>query len=235
MIRLHDVHKFYGRQHVLKGIDLEVRSGEVVVLMGSSGAGKSTLLRCINFLERPSQGTVEVDGLVISAQNATRKQILALRRRTSMVFQHYYLFKHQTALQNVMEGLLTVKGLNRGEARRISVEFLAKVGLQDRMHHYPSQLSGGQQQRVAIARALAMNPKVILFDEPTSALDPDLVEEVLSVMKAVAKEGMTMVVVTHEVDFAKEVADRVVLLSDGKIVEDGPPETVLKKRGTASI
>jgi L-cystine transport system ATP-binding protein len=232
MIRLRDIHKVYRDQHVLKGIDLEVRTGEVVVIMGPSGAGKSTLLRCINFLERPSKGTIQVDDLVVSAENATRKQILALRRLTSMVFQHYHLFKHKTALENVMEGLVTVKGLSRSEAVRISTEHLEKVGLQDRLHFYPSQLSGGQQQRVAIARALALNPKVILFDEPTSALDPDLVEEVLLVMRAIAKEGMTMIVVTHEVNFAREVADRVVVLADGRIVDEGSPEDVLKKKKT---
>ncbi|OUM85941.1 MAG: amino acid ABC transporter ATP-binding protein [Bacillus thermozeamaize] len=232
MIRLRDIHKVYRDQHVLKGIDLEVHTGEVVVIMGPSGAGKSTLLRCINFLERPSKGTIQVDDLVVSAENATRKQILALRRLTSMVFQHYHLFKHKTALENVMEGLVTVKGLSRSEAVRISTEHLEKVGLQDRLHFYPSQLSGGQQQRVAIARALALNPKVILFDEPTSALDPDLVEEVLLVMRAIAKEGMTMIVVTHEVNFAREVADRVVVLADGRIVDEGSPEDVLKKKKT---
>ncbi|WP_126426883.1 amino acid ABC transporter ATP-binding protein [Brevibacillus marinus] len=230
MIRLRNIHKVYRDQHVLKGIDLDVHPGEVVVIMGRSGAGKSTLLRCINFLEQPTQGTIQVDDLVISAENPTRKQILAVRRLTSMVFQHYHLFKHKTALENVMEGLVTVKGLSRSEASRISREYLEKVGLQDRLHYFPSQLSGGQQQRVAIARALAMNPKVILFDEPTSALDPDLVEEVLRVMRNIAKEGMTMIVVTHEVNFARDVADRVVVLADGQIVEQGPPEEVLKKR-----
>lgn len=230
MIRLRDIHKTYGQHHVLKGIDLDVKTGEVVVLMGPSGAGKSTLLRCINFLERPSKGSVQVDELAVTAESATRKQILALRRMTSMVFQHYHLFKHKTALENVMEGLVTVKGMSRSEAERIGTEHLIKVGLQDRLHYYPSQLSGGQQQRVAIARALALNPKAILFDEPTSALDPDLVEEVLQVMRSIAKEGMTMIVVTHEVNFAREVADRVVVLADGKIVDEGPPDEVLKNR-----
>lgn len=234
MIRLREIHKFYGSHHVLKGVGVEVCDGEVVVIMGRSGAGKSTLLRCINFLERPSKGTVQLGDLVIDAEKVNKAQILDIRRRTSMVFQHYNLFKHKTALENVMEGLITVKKIGRKDAMRASAEYLEKVGLEDRMHYFPSQLSGGQQQRVAIARALALHPKVMLFDEPTSALDPDWVEEVLNVMKAVAREGMTMIVVTHEMSFAREVADRVVVLADGQIVEEGSAEDVLRRKRGAT-
>ncbi len=221
MIELGNIHKAFGRTEVLRGIDLQVNTGEVVVILGPSGSGKSTLLRCINFLEQPDQGTVSIDGLTVDSTKATKAEILALRQKTAMVFQHYHLFRNKTALENVMEGLVTVKRLPKPEALQKGVAFLEKVGLQDRLHFYPAQLSGGQQQRVGIARALAMQPQAILFDEPTSALDPELVGEVLAVMKGLAQEGMTMVVVTHEMNFAREVANRVVFMDGGSIVEQG--------------
>ncbi len=221
MIELQNIHKSFGRTEVLQDIDLTVRPGEVVVILGPSGSGKSTLLRCINFLEKPDQGTVRIDNLTVNAASATRPAILALRQKTAMVFQHYNLFRNKTALENVMEGLITVKRLPKPEALVKSTYFLEKVGLQDRLHFYPAQLSGGQQQRVGIARALAMEPQAILFDEPTSALDPELVGEVLEVMKSLAREGMTMLVVTHEINFAREVASHIVFMDNGMIVEKG--------------
>ncbi len=221
MIELGNIHKAFGRTEVLRGIDLKVNTGEVVVILGPSGSGKSTLLRCINFLEKPDQGTVRIDNLTVDSTKAAKAEILALRQKTAMVFQHYHLFRNKTALENVLEGLVTVKRLPKPEALQKSSAFLEKVGLQDRLHFYPAQLSGGQQQRVGIARALAMEPQAILFDEPTSALDPELVGEVLAVMKSLAQEGMTMVVVTHEMNFAREVANRVVFMDGGSIVEQG--------------
>lgn len=221
MIQLRGLHKFFGKHQVLNGIDLTVNKGEVVVILGPSGSGKSTLLRCINFLEPPTSGIVEVNGLAVNAEAATKKEILALRTATAMVFQQYNLFKNLTALHNVMIGLTSVKGLDRKAAREISEDILDKVGLRERINYYPSQLSGGQQQRVGIARALALGPEVLLFDEPTSSLDPELVDEVLAVMKKVAREGNTMIIVTHELGFAREVADRIVLMDNGVIVEAG--------------
>ncbi len=223
MIELTGIHKSFHRTEVLKGIDLQVKQGQVVVIIGPSGSGKSTLLRCINFLEKPNRGTIRIDRLTVDAERVTKPEILELRRNTAMVFQQYNLFRNKTALENVMEGLITVKRLPKPEAIAKSSYFLEKVGLQDRVHFYPSQLSGGQQQRVGIARALAMEPKAILFDEPTSALDPELVGGVLDVMKSLAREGMTMVVVTHEMNFAKEVANQVVFMDNGQIVEAGNP------------
>jgi L-cystine transport system ATP-binding protein len=225
MIELQNIHKSFGRTEVLHGIDLAVKQGEVVVILGPSGSGKSTLLRCINFLEKPDQGTVRIGEMTVSAAHASRAAILALRQKTAMVFQHYHLFRNKTALENVMEGLVTVKRLPKQEAEAKSLHFLEKVGLQDRLHFYPAQLSGGQQQRVGIARALALEPQAILFDEPTSALDPELVGEVLEVMKALAREGMTMLVVTHEMNFAQEVASHVVFMDNGVIVEEGNAAT----------
>lgn len=226
MIVLTGITKSFGRHQVLKGIDLTVEKGEVVVILGPSGSGKTTLLRCINYLEKPSGGRIDVGGLTVDCKTADKKDILALRRKTAMVFQQYNLFKHKTALENVMEGLLVVRKLGREEARERSIRLLEKVGLGAKLDAYPSQLSGGQQQRVGIARALALNPEVILFDEPTSALDPELVGEVLAVIRKIAKEGITMIVVTHEMGFAQDVANRVVFMDEGAVVEEGHPNEI---------
>ena len=229
MIQLTGLNTHYGDHHALQNINLQVKKGEVVVIIGPSGSGKSTLLRSINFLETPSSGTIQIDDCVVDAAHPHKKDILALRRHSAMVFQQYGLFAHKTALQNVMEGLVIVKKMPKAEAEKIATRELNKVGLGDRLNHAPAQLSGGQQQRVAIARALALNPNVILFDEPTSALDPELVGEVLETLKNIAKDGMTMMIVTHEIQFAKEVADRVIFMADGAIVEEGSVTEVLDK------
>ncbi|MDO4791166.1 MAG: amino acid ABC transporter ATP-binding protein [Buchananella hordeovulneris] len=234
MVSVKGVHKFFGDLHVLRGVDLEVRPGEVCVLLGPSGSGKSTLLRCINQLETIEAGRIEVEGeLQGYAERADGrlqvlkdKQIAAQRSRLGMVFQRFNLFPHLTALGNVMEAPVRVRGIKPAAAKRRALELLDQVGLADRADHYPAELSGGQQQRVAIARALAMDPEIMLFDEPTSALDPELVGEVLGVMKDLAAAGMTMVVVTHEMGFAREVADTVVFMDEGVIVESGAPDQV---------
>ena len=236
LIQIRGVHKFFGDLHVLRGIDLDVANGEVCVIMGPSGSGKSTLLRCLNQLETISAGESFIDGELLGYRkdpstgvlyDLTDKQIASQRSQIGMVFQRVNLFPHMTALENVMEGPIQVLGRPKEEVAREAQEYLELVGLGDRLNHYPSQLSGGQQQRVAIARALAMKPELMLFDEPTSALDPELVGEVLSVMQDLAKAGMTMVVVTHEVGFAREVADHVVFMDGGTIVEEGSPEDVI--------
>lgn len=236
LIQIHGVHKFFGDLHVLRGIDLDIANGEVCVIMGPSGSGKSTLLRCLNQLETISAGEIFIDGELLGYRkdpstgvlyDLTDKQIASQRSQIGMVFQRFNLFPHMTALENVMEGPIQVLGRPKEEVAREAQEYLELVGLGDRLNHYPSQLSGGQQQRVAIARALAMKPELMLFDEPTSALDPELVGEVLSVMQDLAKAGMTMVVVTHEVGFAREVADHVVFMDGGTIVEEGSPEDVI--------
>ena len=224
MIRLADVHKRFGAHEVIKGISAEVAKGEVVCIIGPSGSGKSTILRCINGLESYDRGEIAVDGLRVDRNS---RSIVAVRTQVSMVFQRFNLFPHRTALENVMEGPIYVKKEPREDAQTRGLALLARVGLAGREHAYPAQLSGGQQQRVAIARALAMNPKAILFDEPTSALDPELVGEVLQVMRALAEEGMTMLVVTHEMGFARDVADRVLFLDGGVIVEQGKARTLL--------
>jgi len=227
IVRITDLHKYFDRLHVLKGLNLEVQPQEVVCIIGRSGSGKSTLLRCINFLEEPSLGTIEVDGLSIPAGEKSRehrRHIHDIRLRTSMVFQEFNLFPHMTVLENVIEGPMTVKGMKREEAIKIAEMGLERVGLLIKRDEYPNRISGGQKQRVAIARALAMDPKVMLFDEPTSALDPELIGEVLMVMRRVAMDGMTMLVVTHEMVFAREVADRIIVMDDGEIIEQGPPE-----------
>ena len=229
MIRLEGVCKAFHHNQVLKGIDLEVRKGDVVVLLGPSGSGKSTLLRCINGLERADRGTIRIGELEVELAAAGRARIAALRNRTTMVFQNYNLFRNKTALENVMEGLIVVKGLPFAEARDRSARCLEQVGLADRIHHFPSQLSGGQQQRVGIARAMAMEPDVILFDEPTSSLDPEVVGGVLDVMKGLAGDGMTMMVVTHEMAFAREVANHVAFMDGGVIVEAGTPAQVFEQ------
>jgi ABC-type polar amino acid transport system ATPase subunit len=226
IIRVRDLHKYFGALHVIKGVDLDVASGEVVVVIGPSGGGKSTFLRCINFLEEPSAGTIEVDNVMIKAREPAgqrRKHIRDIRKKAGMVFQQFNLFPHMTALGNVIEAPITVKGLSKAEATEKAEELLAWVGLSEKRDEFPSRLSGGQQQRVAIARALCMEPKIMLFDEPTSALDPELIGEVVDVMERLANEGMTMVVVTHELHFARDVADRVILMADGVWAEIAPP------------
>jgi ABC-type polar amino acid transport system ATPase subunit len=231
-IRVEGLRKSFGAHEVLRGVTLEVNRGEVVVVFGRSGSGKSTLLRCMNFLEEPTAGTVEIAGIRIEGgahrTRAKRERIRQLRIRTGMVFQDFNLFPHRTALANIMEGPRTVLGKPAREAEATARELLAIVGLPDKGGHYPIQLSGGQQQRVAIARALAMNPKVMLFDEPTSALDPELIGEVLAVMRRLARElHMTMLVVTHEMGFAREVASRMAFVHEGEIIEEGSPGDLL--------
>ncbi|SFB12041.1 MULTISPECIES: amino acid ABC transporter ATP-binding protein [unclassified Bacillus (in: firmicutes)] len=227
MISIKGLYKSFDQLEVLKGIDLEIEKGKVVVVIGPSGSGKTTLLRCLNVLETPTKGAINIgdQSLDFSNRNA-KKNIASFRRLTGMVFQNYNLFPHKTALENVMEGPVIVKKESVESARKNAKELLEKVGLGDKLDYYPFQLSGGQQQRVGIARALAMEPEVMLFDEPTSALDPELVGEVLKVMKDLAGEGMTMVVVTHEMRFAKEVADEVIFMDQGVIVERDKPENI---------
>ncbi|WP_298704194.1 amino acid ABC transporter ATP-binding protein [uncultured Veillonella sp.] len=222
MIQLIDVHKKFGELHVLKGIDLTVNAGEVVVIIGPSGSGKSTVLRCMNYLEEPTSGKVIVDGMDLS----DKKNINKVRAEVGMVFQRFNLFPHMSVLNNITLAPQKIRKMSKAEAETTARELLKRVGLEDKADAYPEQLSGGQQQRVAIARSLAMKPKVMLFDEPTSALDPEMVREVLDVMKSLAGDGMTMVVVTHEMKFAKEVADRVLFVDGGEILEDGTPEQV---------
>lgn len=226
MIKVEGLNKWFGQLHVLKGIDLEIKEREVVVIIGASGSGKSTLLRCINFLEMAQKGGVYIDGKKITPQPKVINQV---RQEVGMVFQHFNLFPHMTVLQNVMEGPTQVKKTPRAEAEELGRALLDKVGLADKIDTYPAMLSGGQKQRVAIARALAMQPKIMLFDEPTSALDPELVGEVITVMEDLAHEGMTMAVVTHEMWFAKEAADRVIYMDDGRIVEEGSPEQIFSE------
>ena len=229
-----DIHKSFGGLEVLKGLSLDADEGDVVSIIGASGSGKSTFLRCINFLEMPDAGRVVVGGDEVKVRQgrdgrprvADRRQMQTIRSRLGMVFQSFNLWSHMTVLQNVMEGPVTVLRRNKAEARAEAVDLLAKVGLDAKHDAYPAELSGGQQQRVAIARALAMQPKVLLFDEPTSALDPELVGEVLRVMRGLAEEGRTMIVVTHEMGFAREVSSRVLYLHEGRVEEDGPPEQV---------
>ncbi|MCI1984352.1 MAG: amino acid ABC transporter ATP-binding protein [Bifidobacteriaceae bacterium] len=236
-VAIKDVHKAFGALHVLKGINLTVNPGTVTVILGPSGSGKSTLLRLINQLETLSGGEIDVDGEMVGyrhverggqdrLQELTEKEIAAQREKLGMVFQRFNLFPHMTALQNVMEAPVHVAGVSKAEAKARAEKELARVGLADRAEHYPAELSGGQQQRVAIARALAMDPEIMLFDEPTSALDPELVGEVLGVMRSLADGGMTMMVVTHEIGFAREVADQVVFIDGGVVVEAGGPEII---------
>jgi len=231
MVRSLDVHKRFGRLEVLRGVSMDVARGEVVVLIGASGSGKTTFLRCINHLERVDGGRIYVDGELVGYRERDgrlaedgEREVARKRAAIGMVFQRLNLFPHLSALGNVIEAPIRVRKTPRKQAEKAGRELLAKVGLADKLRAYPSQLSGGQQQRVAIARALAMQPKLMLFDEPTSALDPELVGEVLDVMKSLAREGMTMIVVSHEMGFAREVADRMVFMDEGVIVEEGPPE-----------
>lgn len=223
MIKVHNVSKWFGKIQVLKQINFQVAENEVVVIIGASGSGKSTLLRCLNFLEKAQKGSIEIDGEEVTSKS---KRLHLIRRDVGMVFQHFNLFPHKTILENVLEGMVQVKKIPLAEAKERAYELLDKVNMIEKANCYPSMISGGQKQRVAIARALAMNPKIMLFDEPTSALDPELVGEVLKVMKDLAKEGMTMVIVTHEMGFAKEVADRVVYMDEGSIIEEGIPEEI---------
>lgn len=224
MITINGLHKQFGQLEVLKGINLKINKGQVVVVIGPSGSGKTTLLRCLNILEVPTSGSITIDEQTTDfSTKVPKKSVDALRKKSAMVFQHYNLFPHMTVLQNVMEGPIIVKKLSKVEARKRAENLLVKVGLGDKLDFFPHQLSGGQQQRVGIARALALEPKVMLFDEPTSALDPELVGEVLQVMKDLADEGITMVVVTHEMRFAKDVADEVIFMDQGKIIERSEP------------
>ena len=224
MIDIENLHKSFGDVHVLKGIDLNIKEKEVVAIIGPSGSGKSTLLRCMNYLEEPTQGNVCVDGILLDGEANINK----VRAEVGMVFQRFNLFPHMTVLQNIMLAPMKVRQISRSEAEETARKLLDRVGLADKAESFPSQLSGGQQQRVAIARALAMKPKVMLFDEPTSALDPEMVGEVLDVMRSLAEEGMTMVIVTHEMGFAREVGDRVLFVDDGRILEQGTPEAVFE-------
>ncbi|WP_066060734.1 amino acid ABC transporter ATP-binding protein [Neobacillus soli] len=221
MIKIENLHKNYGKLEVLKGISTTIGAGEVVAIIGPSGSGKSTFLRCMNVLENPTSGRI-----LVRDQDVTDKKtnIMKVRQNVGMVFQHFYLFPHKTVLQNLTYAPMKVKGLSKDQAEKIALELLEQVGLTEKADEYPTRLSGGQKQRVAIARALAMQPDVMLFDEPTSALDPEMVKEVLEVMKSLAHTGMTMAIVTHEMGFAREVADRVLFLDGGVLVEDAPPE-----------
>ena len=221
MLKLTNVHKSFGKIEVLKGISLEVEKGSVTAIIGPSGAGKTTLLRCINFLEKADSGTLDFDELHVDLEKVSKKTMLEIRRKTAFVFQNYNLFGNMTALENVMEGLVTARKVPKAEAKDRAMKALEKVGLKDRADFYPSSLSGGQQQRVGIARAIAVNPDVILFDEPTSALDPELTGEVLNVIKQLAAEGTTMVIVTHEMSFARDTASHVIFMEKGQIVEEG--------------
>ncbi|MEG0440437.1 amino acid ABC transporter ATP-binding protein [Solibacillus cecembensis] len=219
MIKIDNLKKSYGKNEVLKGISTEIKEKEVIAIIGPSGSGKSTFLRCINRLEEPTAGIISIGGVEI-----TDKNVMKMRENLGMVFQHFHLFPHKTVLENLTYAPINVKGVTKEQAAKLGEELLTKVGLFEKRHEFPNRLSGGQKQRVAIARALAMNPTAILFDEPTSALDPEMVKEVLEVMKSLAESGMTMLIVTHEMGFAKEVADRVLFLDGGILVEDAPPE-----------
>ncbi|MEC0595332.1 amino acid ABC transporter ATP-binding protein [Bacillus spizizenii] len=224
MITVKNIRKAFKDLVVLDGIDLEVKRGEVVAIIGPSGSGKSTLLRCLNLLERPDQGLIEIGEAKLNAERFTRKEAHRLRQQTAMVFQNYNLFKNKTALQNITEALIVAQHKSRDEAKRIGMDILKQVGLEHKADSYPITMSGGQQQRIGIARALAVNPHAILLDEPTSALDPELVAGVLQVIKSIAEKQTTMIIVTHEMAFAKEVADKVIFMSDGHIIEQGTPE-----------
>ena len=229
IVRVQNIHKYFGRHHVLQGISFDVYPRQVVCIIGPSGSGKSTLLRCINFLEEPTAGTIEVDGVAAQAKDKGKdhdERIRKIRISAGMVFQEFNLFPHMNVIDNIIEAPVGVKGMPRDEAIAIGEKYLAKVGLMEKRDEYPERLSGGQKQRVAIARALTMQPKVMLFDEPTSALDPELIGEVLNVMSELAREGTTMIVVTHEMGFAGEAANRILFLNDGVIAEDGPPEQI---------
>ncbi|MBQ3366296.1 MAG: amino acid ABC transporter ATP-binding protein [Acidaminococcaceae bacterium] len=229
MLKVTGIHKKFNKHEVLKGIDLTVNKGNVVVILGPSGSGKTTLLRCINFLEKADSGHLDFDEILLDYDTVTGKQIHNVRKKTAFVFQNYNLFNNKTVLENVAEGLIYGHGVEKAKAMVIARQAIDKVGLSDHYDYYPSQLSGGQQQRVGIARAIAIEPEVILFDEPTSALDPELIGEVLTIIRQLAKEGKTMVIVTHEMQFAREIATHVIFMEDGIIVEEGDPEKVFSK------
>lgn len=229
MIKINNLKKKFGNDEILKGINLEQKKGEVVVMIGPSGSGKSTFLRCLNYLEVPTSGQIQIGDLKVEVDKVSKKDIHNLRSKSAMVFQNYNLFNNKTVIENVTEALIVVKKIDKKEANDIASKALKKVGLLEKKDVYPKTLSGGQKQRVSIARAIAINPEVILFDEPTSALDPELVSEVLAVIKDLAKEHMTMIIVTHEMRFAKDVGDRIVFMENGVIVEEGTPEDIFTK------
>jgi len=226
MIKVANLSKHFGDNVVLRQIDLDIKEGETTVIIGPSGTGKSTLLRCLNFLEQPTSATITIDDLVVDADTATKKQIAELRKKTAFVFQNYALFANKTALENITEGLITVRGKSADRAKKEALTILKSIGLADKKDSYPSSLSGGQQQRIGIARAMAAQSKVILFDEPTSALDPEWVGEVLGLMRQLAKQKQTMLIVTHEMQFAKEIADRVIFMDQGQIIEQGSADLI---------
>lgn len=229
MLQVTDVHKAFQKKEVLRGVDLEVNKGDVVVILGPSVSGKTTLLRCMNFLEKADQGTMDFDDLSVELNKASKKEIASIRKKTAFLFQNYNLFNNKTALENVTEGLVTGRKMPSVQADQVARRALDKVGLSDKYAYYPLKLSGGQQQRVGIARAIAVNPEVILFDEPTSALDPELIGDILGIMRTLAKEGTTMVVVTHEMAFARDVASKVIFMDEGKIVEEGTPLQIFSR------
>lgn len=221
MLKLTNVHKSFGKTEILKGISLNVEKGSVVAVLGPSGAGKTTLLRCMNLLEKADSGEMDFDDIHVDLKKIPKKTIYEIRKKTAFVFQNFNLFRNKTVLKNVTEGLITVRKMKKVEAEKVAMEFLTKVGMDDKVNSYPYEISGGQQQRVAIARALATNPQIIYFDEPTSALDPELIGEVLSVIKQLADEGRTMLIVTHELNFARSVSNKVVFMENGEIIESG--------------
>lgn len=226
MVKVENIFKSFGKTEVLKGVSLTVEQGEIITIIGPSGTGKTTLLRCINYLEHPDAGSVTINDVTVSGPHPHKKDILALRRKSAMVFQSHNLFNNKTVLENVMEGPVVVKKIPKAEARKRAIEELERVGMADKIDAYPSQISGGQQQRVGIARALAMDPEIVLFDEPTSALDPELSREVLNTIRNVAKRGITMLIVTHEIAFAQEISTSIVFMDGGVVVEQGPPEQI---------
>lgn len=227
MIKVTDLHKSFGELAVLKGIDFQADTGEVIVIIGPSGMGKSTFLRCINYIERPEKGIIEIDNVKVDAEKCTEKEIKQLRLKTSMVFQNYNIFKNKTVIENVMLPMTSVHKIEKEIAKEKALQYLDQVGLLDKVNEYPSRLSGGQQQRVGIARAMAVNPKLILLDEPTSSLDPELVLGILDILRNLANEHKrTMIIVTHEMSFAKEIADRIIFMDDGRIIEEGTPEKI---------
>ncbi|GMO24103.1 MAG: amino acid ABC transporter ATP-binding protein [Termitinemataceae bacterium] len=227
MFEVKDIKKTFGKMPVLRGISMQVQKGDVVVMLGPSGSGKTTFLRCLNFLEHADSGTIAFDDWRLDLAHAKKTDIAKVRKRTAFVFQNYNLFNNKTALQNVMEGLIIARKIPKNTALEIAKNALDKVSLSDRLNYYPTQLSGGQQQRVGIARAFAVNPDVLLFDEPTSALDPEITGEVLDVIKALAGEGKTMIIITHEISFAKDIANKIIFIDDGLIVEEGMPNDIL--------
>lgn len=227
MIKVTDLHKSFGELAVLKGIDFQADTGEVIVIIGPSGMGKSTFLRCINYIERPEKGIIEIDNVKVDAEKCTEKEIKQLRLKTSMVFQNYNIFKNKTVIENVMLPMTSVQKIEKEIAKEKALQYLDQVGLLDKVNEYPSRLSGGQQQRVGIARAMAVNPKLILLDEPTSSLDPELVLGILDILRNLANEHKrTMIIVTHEMSFAKEIADKIIFMDDGRIIEEGTPEKI---------